>query len=111
MRIIAKRTLRDFWTKHADAMEPLKAWYAIVSRGDWKGPADVKATFRNASILANNRVVFNIKGNDYRLVASVDFEKGIVWIKWVGSHKEYDRINVQEVEHEKPKTNQNRRRL
>jgi mRNA interferase HigB len=62
----------------------------------------VKHLYASASILTADRIVFNIKGNDYRLVVSVDFEKGIVWIKWIGTHKDYDRINVKEVEHEKP---------
>jgi mRNA interferase HigB len=94
MRIIAKRTLREFWTRHADAMEPLKAWYAIVSRADWKGPADVKATFRNASIVADSRVVFNIKGNHYRLVARFAYGFGRCWVRFIGSHTEYDAIDV-----------------
>lgn len=94
VRIIAKRTLREFWTKHADAMEPLKAWYAVVSRADWKGPADMKATFGNASIVGNNRVVFNIKGNDYRLVARFAYPFARCWVRFIGTHAEYDRIDA-----------------
>ena len=94
MRIISKRTLREFWTAHADATEPLKAWYALVSRADWRGPADVKATFAHASIVANHRVVFNIKGNDYRLVARFAYAFGRCWVRFVGTHAEYDRIDA-----------------
>jgi mRNA interferase HigB len=94
VRVIARRTLREFWITHADAMEPLKAWHAIVSRADWKGPADVKAVFGNASIVAHNRVVFNIKGNDYRLVARFAYGFGRCWVRFVGTHAEYDRIDA-----------------
>ena len=73
MRIIALGTLRDFWVKHADATEPLAAWHAIASRSVWRSSADVKAAYRNASFLPGNRVVFNIKGNDYRLVVAMHY--------------------------------------
>ncbi|MFZ1961945.1 MAG: type II toxin-antitoxin system HigB family toxin [Roseiarcus sp.] len=73
---------------------------AYVRQANWRSAAEVKALYRTASIVTAERVVFNIKGNDYRLVAAIDFEKGIVWIKWIGAHKEYDRIDVSEVEHD-----------
>ena len=94
MRIISRRTLREFWAKHADAEQSLKAWYANVKRADWKTPSDVKATYRNASFVENNRVVFNIKGNSYRLVAAINYQYGIVYIRFVGTHQAYDTINV-----------------
>jgi mRNA interferase HigB len=94
MRIIALSTLRAFWTKHPDAQTPLMAWYALASRSQWKSPAEIKEAYRNASFTANNRVVFNIKGNDYRLVVMVRYEKGLMFVKFVGTHSQYDKIDV-----------------
>jgi mRNA interferase HigB len=85
------------------AQQALKAaldvWFAEVRNADWKSSAEVRCLYGLASIVSADRIVFNIKGNDYRLVASADFEKGIVWIKWVGTHRDYDRIDVRRVEH------------
>lgn len=78
----------------------LDAWFYEVSRASWASSADVKRLYATASIVSAERIVFNIKGNDYRLVVSVDFEKGIVWIKWIGTHRDYDSIDVTEVEHD-----------
>ena len=75
------------------------AWLAIVGRAQWRTPEDVKTSYPKASILEGSRVVFNIKGNAYRLVVAVDFDKGIVWIKWLGTHRDYDRIDVREIDH------------
>jgi len=94
MRIIALRALREFWSRHPEAEVPLRAWYALASRARWRSPADVKAAYRNASFIANNRVVFNIKGNDYRLVVAVHYNRGLMFIRFVGTHREYDRIGV-----------------
>jgi mRNA interferase HigB len=80
----------------------LDAWFDEVRKANWTSTAEVKRLYASASVVTADRVVFNIKGNDYRLVVSVDFEKGIMWIKWIGTHKNYDRINVKEVGHEKP---------
>jgi mRNA interferase HigB len=105
MRIIARRTLREFvgsLAGHQDqpAMKAaLDAWFDEVKKARWKNTAAVKRSYSTASIVTADRIVFNVKGNDYRLVVAVDFEKGIVWIKWIGSHKAYDRIDVAEVEH------------
>ena len=77
----------------------LDAWFGEVRKADWRSSADVKRLYASASIVSADRIVFNIKGNDYRLVVSTDFEKGIVWIKWVGTHRNYDRIDVRRVEH------------
>lgn len=77
----------------------LDAWFAEVRRATWTSTVDVKRLYASASIISADRIVFNIKGNDYRLVVSVDFEKGIVWIKWLGTHRDYDRIDVRRVEH------------
>jgi mRNA interferase HigB len=97
MRIIALSKLREFWEKHPQAEVPLRAWYAEASRADWKSPTDIKAAYRQASFLANNRVVFNIKGNDYRLVTALHYNRGMMFIRFVGTHAEYDRIDATEV--------------
>jgi mRNA interferase HigB len=107
MRIIARRTLRAFAESlagHKDrpaVKTALDAWFDEVSKATWASAADVKRLYASASIVSAERIVFNIKGNDYRLVVAVDFEKGIVWIKWVGTHKAYDRIDVTKVTHGK----------
>jgi mRNA interferase HigB len=97
MRVIAKKTLRVFWEGHPDSEEPLLSWYKEVEREDWDTPAKVKAKYGNASIVGNNRVVFNIKGNDYRLVVKINYPHRIVFIRFVGTHKEYDAIDAEEV--------------
>ena len=94
MRIIAFKTLREFWLRHPQAETPLRAWYVDVGHADWKTPAEIKAVHRNASFLSNNRVVFNIKGNDFRLVVAVRYTQGLMFVRFVGSHAEYDRIDA-----------------
>lgn len=97
MRIIAKRTLREFWQRYPDAEEPFLAWYREVEAEDWDTPAKVKEKYRNASIVGDNRVVFNIKGNDYRLVVKINYRYRVVYVRFVGTHAEYDTIDVEEV--------------
>jgi mRNA interferase HigB len=97
MRIIARRTLREFWEQYPDAEQTLRAWYYDVQAAEWKSPQDVKRTYANASILGQNRVVFNIKGNRYRLVAAINYPYQICYIRFVGTHKEYDRIDAEHV--------------
>jgi len=97
MRIIAKRTLREFWERYPEAEEPLLAWYREVEKQDWDTPAEVKAKYGGASIVGDNRVVFNIKGNDYRLVVKINYPYRVVYIRFVGTHAEYDAIDVEEV--------------
>jgi mRNA interferase HigB len=107
MRIIARRTLREFVQSLAGRKDQpavkaaLDAWFEEARKAHWRSTADVKRSYATASIVSAERIVFNVKGNDYRLVVAVDFEKSIVWIKWLGSHKDYDRINVTEVDYEK----------
>ena len=99
MRVIAKRTIRTFWEKPGcyDAEAPLQACHDIVIKAQWLSPQDVKNQFGNASICGNNRVVFNIGGNKYRLVAEIQYRVGIVWVKFIGTHTEYDKINVETI--------------
>lgn len=94
MRLISRRTLKDFWERHPDAQQSLQAWYADVKESRWKSPSDIKSVYRNASFVGNNRVVFNIKGNTYRLVVAIQYQFGIVYIRFVGTHEEYDRIDA-----------------
>ncbi len=97
MRIIAKSTLRAFWNRHPNAEEPLLAWYRETEKADWANPAQVKAQYRSASFVGENRVVFNIKGNDYRLVVKINYPYRVVYVRFVGTHAEYDKIDVREV--------------
>lgn len=105
MRIIARSTLKAFVQSlagHKDqpaVKAALDAWFAEARRARWRNTADVKRLYATASIVSAERVVFNVKGNAYRLVVAIDFDKGIVWIKWIGTHKDYDRIDVAKVKH------------
>lgn len=94
MRIIARKTLREFWEQHPDARQSLQAWYADVRHAIWKTPSSIKNVYRNASFIANNRVVFNIMGNKYRLIVAVQYEYGIVYIRFIGTHQQYDKIDA-----------------
>ncbi len=93
-RIIAKRTLREFWEKHPDAEQYLKTWYDTVRASKWTSPNDIKETYINASILKESRVVFNIKGNSYRLVVKFNYERQWAFIRFIGTHSEYDKIDA-----------------
>ena len=105
MRIIARRTLREFVASRTGRRDQsalksaLDAWFHEAQSAEWRSSAEIKESYATASIVSADRVVFNIKGNSYRLVAAIDYEKGIVWIKWLGTHQDYDRIEVTEVEH------------
>ena len=105
MRIIARRTLREFvdarrgYKDHPALKAAVDAWFDEVRKARWSSAADVKRSYAAASIVSADRVVFNIKGNDYRLVVAIDFEKSIVWIIWIGTHRDYDKIDVKEVRH------------
>jgi mRNA interferase HigB len=91
MRVISVKALKLFWDEHPDAETSLRAWYTEAKKAVWKRPQDIKAAYRTASILRNNRVVFNIKGNTYRLVVAVRYEFQIVYIRFVGTHEAYNR--------------------
>ena len=93
-RIFARSTLREFWKMYPDSEQYLKTWYSIAINANWRNPADVKKTYSTASILKNNRVVFTIKGNSYRVVAKFNFEKQWIFIRFIGTHAEYDKIDA-----------------
>jgi mRNA interferase HigB len=99
VRIIAFSRLRDFWRQpgRADAEQPLRAWYAEAKKADWRLPSDVKAAYGNASLLPGNRVVFNVAGNKYRLIVAVKYEFRLLYVRFVGTHSEYDRIDAERV--------------
>ena len=97
MRVIAKRTLRDFWTKHPDCEQQLKSWYQEAESAAWKGPNDIKRDYPSASVLENNRVIFNIKGNHYRLIVRINYAYGMLWIRFIGTHAQYDKIDAAKI--------------
>jgi mRNA interferase HigB len=96
-RIISRRTFREFWERSPDAKEALKSWYAEAKAANWQNPAEIKVQYRNANILKNSRVVFNICGNKYRLIVKINFPASIVYIRFVGTHKQYDTIDAETV--------------
>ncbi|WP_421575300.1 type II toxin-antitoxin system HigB family toxin [Stenotrophomonas maltophilia] len=98
MRILAKPVLERFWVKHPAAEQSLKAWYDEAKNAEWRTPQDIRNHYATASFVANNRVVFNIKGNDYRLVVAIAYQYQAVYIKFIGTHAQYDAIDVTTVE-------------
>ncbi len=101
MRIIAKRTLNLFWEQHPDVEQPLKSWFDEAAKATWRTPQELKVQFGNASIISNKRVVINIHGNAYRLVVDIEYRLQIMFVVWVGTHSEYDKIDVKKVEYVK----------
>lgn len=97
MRIITRKALKAFWEHHPDAEQPLKAWFKFVQGTDWKTPTEVKADYRHASFLADNRVCFNIAGSKYRLVVRINYPYRLVYIRFVGTHAAYDQIDANQV--------------
>ncbi len=99
MRVIAKSSLQKFWERPGcgDARGPLHSWYDEALKAKWRSPQDIKSQYASASICGNNRVVFNVGGNEYRLVVEVQYRAGIVWVKFVGTNAQYDRIDVESV--------------
>jgi len=94
MRVVSKSTLREFWLKHADCEQVLKSWYREAEESSWKGPNDIKTDYPSASILKDNRIVFNIKGNTYRLIVKISYSYQMIWIRFIGTHSEYDKIDA-----------------
>ncbi len=105
MRIIARRTLTTYLEsrrKHADQKalgQAVEAWFAEAKNAEWQSMAEVKGQYRSASVVNSDRIVFNIKGNDYRLVAAIDFRRSILFINWIGTHQDYDKIDVRKVKY------------
>ena len=94
MRIFARKTFREFWNNHSDCEDALKAWFSETENSQWKSPSDIKYKYPHASIFPDSRVVFNIKGNYYRLVVKINYDYAQVFIRFVGTHAEYDKIDA-----------------
>lgn len=97
MRVISRKTLREFGDAEPEAKSALDSWFHEASKATWKTPSQIKEKYRSASVLKNNRVVFNIAGNKYRLIVRIDYEAGIVFVRFVGSHAAYDKIDAEEI--------------
>ncbi|HTA75797.1 MAG TPA: type II toxin-antitoxin system HigB family toxin [bacterium] len=99
MRIISRKALRSFWERdgHKDSEQPLRAWYAEAKKAHWKASQDIKRQYRSASFVGNSRVVFNIGGNKYRLIVAVKYDFEIVFVRFIGTHKQYDKIDAEEI--------------
>ena len=110
MRVISRKTLRDFWDKHEDSEEQLKSWYRETEKATWKNINELKSDYPSASILKDNKIVFNIKGNNYRLIVKFNFDFQISWILFIGTHAEYDKLMQTDFSYEF-KTYKNRNRL
>lgn len=97
MRLISRKKLIEFWTKYVDSEEQLKAWAFEVEHAEWRTPSDVKARYGTADFLKNNRMVFNIRGNRYRLIVKIEYNIQIVFVRFIGTHKEYDKIDAENI--------------
>jgi mRNA interferase HigB len=97
VRVIAKATLRNFWNKHKDCEQQLKAWYKEANEARWTSAKDIKRNYPSASIIPGNRMVFNIKGNKYRLVVRINYDYGIIWIRFIGTHEQYNSIQASKI--------------
>jgi mRNA interferase HigB len=94
LRVIAKKILRDFWAKYPDCEQQLKSWYKETENATWKNPNELKRDYPSASVLEKNRIVFNIKGNNYRLIVKINYQYQIVWIRFIDTHVQYDKIDA-----------------
>ena len=97
MRVFAKKILREFWVKHNVAEQQLKTWYKEVSKANWSNPNDIKAEYAKASILKSGRVVFNICGNKYRLIVEINYERQWAFVRFIGTHTQYDKIDAEKI--------------
>jgi mRNA interferase HigB len=97
LRVIAKKILRDFWVTHANCEQQLKSWYQEASTDQWKNPNEIKKAFPSVSILNDHGVVFNLKGNNYRLIVKINYDYQMIWIRFIGTHSEYDKINAEKI--------------
>jgi mRNA interferase HigB len=101
MRIIAIKTLKQYWEENPVSMEAILTWYEEAAAAQWNTPNELKAQFGNASVITNKRVVFNIHGNSYRLIVDIEYRLKIVFVVWVGTHKEYDKVNAKGISYVK----------
>ncbi len=101
MRIISRKTLIAYWGKHPKVEQPLKSWFDEVLSANWSSANELKQQYRNASIITKKRVVFNIKGNHHRLVVDVEYKLGIIFVVWIGTHEDYDKLNIKEISYVK----------
>ena len=97
MRVFAKKILREFWKKHNDSEEQLKTWYKEVSKTNWQTPANIKSEYAKASILKNGRAVFNIRGNKYRLIIDINYKRQWCFVRFIGTHKDYDKVDAEKI--------------
>lgn len=97
MRIVAKKVLRDFWEKYTDSEQSLKTWYKETSKANWNTPNEVKAEYAKASVLKSGRIVFNICGNKYRLITDINYKRQWVFIRFVGTHDDYNKIDADKI--------------
>jgi mRNA interferase HigB len=97
MMVISRKQLREFWERHPDSKDTLESWYADIKQANWKNPSDIKTIYRNASFIADNRVIFNVKGNKYHLIVKVQYKFQIVYIRFVGTHEDYDGIDARTI--------------
>ena len=97
MRVIARKTLKEFWTKHPDSEQHLKAWYKEAENASWKNSNQLKKDYPSASILGDNRVVFNIKHNNYRLIVRINYNYQMLWIRFIGTHAQYDKVDASKI--------------
>jgi len=97
LRVFAKKTLQEFWIQHPDSEQQLKSWYREAEKSEWQNSNQLKREYPSASIVGDNRVIFNIKGNNYRLIVKINFHYQMMWIRFVGNHKEYDRIDATKI--------------
>ena len=97
MRVFAKKILREFWEKHNDTEQQLKTWYKEASKANWANPTDIKNEYAKASILKSGRVVFNICGNKYRLIIEINYERQWAFVRFIGTHTQYDKIDAEKI--------------
>jgi mRNA interferase HigB len=97
LRVIAKKILRDFWVKYPDCEQQLKSWYSETEDATWKNPNEIKRDYPSASILEDNRIVFNIRGNNYGLIIKINYHYQMIWIRFIGTHAQYDRIDATKI--------------
>ncbi|HEX5667304.1 MAG TPA: type II toxin-antitoxin system HigB family toxin [Chitinophagaceae bacterium] len=97
MRVIAKKILREFWEKYPDCEQQLKAWYKEAIQSNWRNSQEIRIDYPSASFLEGNRVVFNIKGNHYRLIVRINYDYQMVWIRFIGTQSQYDRIDATKI--------------